>query len=168
MKMSKNMDADFQKAQREAESLVKKYGYTLPPIDPELIAEDNGLRVVYANFRRDISDKISGFLNLEKNEIVVNKDISAARKIFTIAHELGHSILHIDYAQSNDYVVLPRVNDYYDNEKPFQEKEADAFAANLLVPIDMLKRYKNIASISELAKMFCVSEAVIRHSLTRA
>ena len=37
------------------------------------------------------------------------------------------------------------------------ELEADAFAAHLLVPKEMLTKYRDIASVSDLAKAFGVS-----------
>jgi Zn-dependent peptidase ImmA (M78 family) len=159
--------ANFALAQREAESLIDKYKIARPPIDPEAIAKDLGVDVVYAEFNKDISDQISGYIDPAACQIVVNKAISASRKIYTIAHELGHYILHRDYANSQDYQVLLRRNQY-EGVKPPEEQEADAFAANLLVPMKFLRQYKDVASSSELARLFCVSHDVILHRLRRA
>ena len=41
------------------------------------------------------------------------------------------------------------------------QERADAFAAELLVPLDMLRKYVDFASPSELAAMFMVSRDVI-------
>lgn len=82
---------------------------------------------------------------------------------FTIAHELAHYILHRSWAESQSYRVMPRRN-IYTGPKPPQEQEADAFASHLLVPRDILRKYKGIASISELSRMFAVSEDVIMHA----
>jgi len=159
--------ANFALAQREAENLIEKYRITRPPIDPEAIAKDLGVDVVYAEFNKDISDQISGYIDPASCQIVVNKAISASRKIYTIAHELGHYILHRDYANSQDYQVLLRRNQY-EGAKPSEEQEADAFAANLLVPMKFLRQYKDVASSSELARLFCVSHDAILHRLRRA
>ena len=159
------MPANFDRAKREAERLIERYGYTKPPIDPEAIAEAESVRVLYATFNGEIGDKLSGYSDAASASIVINKDIAPNRKIFTIAHELGHHLLHRDYlADDGSYQVFPRFNEY-GAVKPPEEQEADAFAASLLVPIKMLKRYKDVASVSELASMFCVSEAVILNRL---
>jgi Zn-dependent peptidase ImmA (M78 family) len=50
---------------------------------------------------------------------------------------------------------------YENGKKPDEEKEANAFAATLLVPLNLLKRYKDVATISELSRMFMVSQDVI-------
>jgi Zn-dependent peptidase ImmA (M78 family) len=71
--------------------------------------------------------------------------------------------MHKDWARGPNY-VLPRLNGYA-STKPREEVEADAFAANLLVPTDMLKRYYRVASVYELSKIFVVSEQVINNRL---
>src|SRR5688572_1135676 len=116
--------ANFALAQREAEGLIDKYRITRPPIDPEAIAKDLGVDVVYADFNKDVSDQVSGYIDPVSCQIVVNKAISASRKIYTIAHELGHYILHRDYANSQNYQVLLRRNQY-DGIKPPEEQESD-------------------------------------------
>lgn len=154
------MPADYKRAEEEAVKLLRKFKIENPPVDPEAIAEAMGIEVVYATFNGPLGEKISGFIEPANARIVVNSDIYPNRKTFTIAHELAHHVLHRDYALSDDYRVFARMNDY-ENGKPDEEKEADAFAAHLLVPTAMLKKYRNIASTSELARMFCVSDAVI-------
>jgi len=59
---------------------------------------------------------------------------------------------------------MPR-RDRYDGPKPKEETEADTFAANLLVPLFMLKEYKDFATERELARLFFVAEEVIRYRL---
>jgi Zn-dependent peptidase ImmA (M78 family) len=157
--------ADFKRTEREAKRLLEQFGYTTPPIDPETIAEALGIDVVYADFDGEIGHKVAGFIEPAANRIVVNEAQPAVRKNYTIAHELGHHLMHREYAASENYQVLPRMNGYTDGGKPDEEREADAFAANLLVPLKMLRRYKDVATISELARLFSVSEEVIRHRL---
>lgn len=156
---------DYALAKREANKLLKEYYFRTPPIDPEVIAEDLGLNVVYSRFRPDVSENLSGYLDIENMEIVVNEAIPVARKIFTIAHELGHFIMHKPYAESNNYKTLPR-RDEYKEEKPVVEKEADVFAQNLLMPASMVREYMEYASVKELARIFAVSEAAMRHRLS--
>lgn len=160
------MAADFARAQRAAENLLKEYGVTDAPIDPELLAEANGIDVVYSSFKPDLKNKLSGFIDLQDSRIVINKDIPATRMVFTIAHELGHYVLHREWAQSEQYRVMPR-KDIYPDGKPAEEQEADAFASHLLVPRNVLRRYKNVASLPELARLFCVSEPVVLNAMKR-
>jgi Zn-dependent peptidase ImmA (M78 family) len=158
---------DYRRAEKAAEKLLEKYGYQTAPIDPEVIAEAEGVDVVYAGFAGKAADEVSGFINPNERRIFVNREIPPNRKTFTIAHELGHYMLHRDYTESGEYRILPRRNEY-GLEKPVEEKEADVFAANLLVPMKLLKRYKAHASVPELARMFLVSQDVILHRLKRA
>ena len=107
----------------------------------------------------ELSDRISGLYDFEDSCIFVNKKIPNNRKPFTIAHELAHALLHEQYAESENYSAMPRNNTHTD--KPDEEREADVFAACLLVPKAMLRTYKNYASINELARMFGVSDDVV-------
>jgi len=150
---------DYKKAQLKALEILDKFGYTSPPVDPAKIARDLGIRVYFANFK-DEDDKISGFFFAEKNEIYINENEYPQRQTFTIAHELGHKIMHEEWLNSSDYKVLLR-NSINDSTDP-KEKETNAFAAHLLVPRFMLDKYYKIASIEELATLFMVSAPVIR------
>lgn len=156
---------NFKQCKISADKLLKKYDYTMPPIDPERIAEEEGVDVIYADFEEPFNKSVSGFFDLKQNRIVINKDISDNRITFTIAHELAHHQMHQEYIKGANYKPMPRSNVYLDN-KPKEEIEADQFAANLLVPLKMLKRYEKVASVSELASLFFVSEGVIRNRLS--
>jgi len=158
------MPANYERAKKAARDTLAKYGLTTPPFDPEAIAEAMNVNVVYTRFGGTNGNAISGFLQFDPPQIVVNLDQPPNRKTFTIAHELGHYVLHQDYARSQNYRVMPR-NNYYDGQKPDEEKEADVFAAHLLVPMRALQRYQDIASTSELARLFAVSEDVIMNRL---
>lgn len=158
------MAANFTKAKNKAAEVLSQFNLVKPPIDPEAIAEAMGVDVVYARFGGQYASTVSGYLEFDPPRIVVNVEISPARKTFTIAHELGHFLMHKEYAASQNYQVMPRSN-FYENGKPDEEREADAFAAALLAPISMLRRYRDMASPRELARMFLVSEDVILNQL---
>lgn len=162
------MAADFEKAKAKAAEILEEYAFVRPPIDPEIFARKIGVDVVYADFNPEVRDEFSGFIRFnEKNDdapqIIVNKAINANQMTFTIAHELAHYLLHREYAKSNDYQVMPR-NNFYPEGRSKEEKEADCFAANLLVPENMLRKYSaysSVGSIEQLAKMFAVPKDVI-------
>jgi Zn-dependent peptidase ImmA (M78 family) len=61
------------------------------------------------------------------------------------------------------YQVLYRTNVLMDEQNPL-EKEANCFAANLLVPMSMLERFKDY-SASIVATIFNVSQQVINFRL---
>lgn len=83
--------------------------------------------------------------------ISFKKQMSTERKRFTVAHELGHIILeHITFTgESSQYSTIS------------QEKEADCFAGNLLIPIDDLKKFmKNKdKSIEDVMNRYWVSKS---------
>lgn len=71
--------------------------------------------------------------------------------------------MHREWAATDDYKVLWR--DQQGDVEDFREKEANAFAANLLVPRDLLTRYYTRLSPEELSKLFAVSVPVIKNRL---
>lgn len=83
--------------------------------------------------------EISGVLYKNKQGewvILVNREDSAKRKLFTVAHELGHYFLHRD--QKDEFIDGQFVNTcFVRNEgKKYQdiEVEANEFAGNLIMP----------------------------------
>jgi Zn-dependent peptidase ImmA (M78 family) len=154
---------DYPAARAAAQSALARFGVTRPPIDPESIAEAMGINVLYVDFEPEVAGEISGLFDFETKTIYINREIPTNRKTFTIAHELGHALLHEQYVESQSYQAMPRTNVHFD--KPAEEVEADVFAACLLVPKAILKTYKNFADVNELAEMFAVSPDVIVHQL---
>ena len=97
---------------------------------------------------------------------MVNKDDPPNRQRFTIAHELGHYIMQKEYVKDESkYKVLLR-RPLKDLNYTKEEKEANCFAAYLLVPSDLMEKYKDV-STSISASLFAVSEDVIRYSKMR-
>lgn len=151
---------DYEKAKKCALDLLKFSGIESAPVDPAKIARNLGIIVNFATFEKK-HDNISGFYLSNENAIYVNVNEYAPRMTFTIAHELGHQRLHKEWAESKNYKILYRDQVFKDQKDP-REREANTFAAHLLVPKFLLDQYRKIASISELATLFAVSEPVIR------
>ena len=83
----------------------------------------------------------------EEAVIGYNDDRHLNRKRFTVAHEIGHLIL--GHTQQN----------YDSDNKNIDHIEANQFAAELLMPLEMLKQdIKIIKNVKELAKKYIVSE----------
>ena len=76
--------------------------------------------------------------------IVVNSDMTLGRQVFTLAHELAHAYFH---SQRADVVVSMPGEDHG------RERFADAFAGELLVPGDELRRAASeLATFDDLAE----------------
>lgn len=137
--------------------------YSAPPIPVLEIAERCGVDVVFADFG-DATDKVAGFCDFPEAKLYVNDDDAVERQMFTIAHELGHWVLHkpIFEADPDRYPVLPRFQSP-DRSDPL-EKEANSFAANLLVPERLLKPVMS-ASVASLASAFNVSLTMMEFRL---
>jgi Zn-dependent peptidase ImmA (M78 family) len=161
--------ADIAKAERVAQELLRKYYVEKPPVDPEAIARGEKLKISYVTFSGAADGQISGYVKPdgpEASTIVVNVNQPPARKTYTIAHELGHFLLHPDYVRSPQYQVFPR-RDEPDSKKSAQQREADAFAAALLAPLELLARYRTLAKPAELPSLFLVEPELIRARLRR-
>jgi Zn-dependent peptidase ImmA (M78 family) len=155
---------NFRLAQDRALELLSQAGILMPPVNPIEIAEHLNVPVRFATFDSTESSRISGFYDSEDNAIVVNRDEFPLRQTFTIAHELGHKVLHEEWARSSDYQVLLR--NPLDQNRDFREKEADAFAANLLMPRFMMDEYYEELNASQLSRLFAVSVPAINARLS--
>lgn len=98
--------------------------------------------------------------------ILVNTDssISSERQVFTMAHELGHILMHCD----NFTKDIEKDDEI--NKK--EEQEADIFASNLLMPqdafVEYLKRTKNLGLVEcvlKIKRYFGVSYETVLHRL---
>lgn len=107
----------------------------VPVIDLEKIAEICKLKI-----ETMYSPNISGYYDQEKKIIHVNNKESISRQRFTIAHEIGHAILLHKGKTA-------RSNEAYTTDEQQNEKEANQFAAQLLMPAKMI--YKLIKVVAQ-------------------
>lgn len=157
--------------QAEAVRLRRKLFPGVLPVPVEAIAKQSGIRVESIS----LDDELSGmsFIKDGVAVIVVNSNHHVNRRRFTIAHELGHHILHESYLRNNvhvDKVVLHRDSLSSDgiDEK---EVQANKFAAELLMPSIYLMKINNVdinddAEVQVLAKRLKVSAAALAYRLT--
>ncbi len=151
----------WKEANKAARDLAEPY--SSPPIPVLEIARNSGVDVIFTDFAK-YSKKISGFCDFVEERIYVNENDSLGRQMFTMAHELGHWILHRDFflREPDLYPVLPR---FQKTEKTnVFEIEANYFAARLLVPDTLLNPVKN-TPVSILADIFCVSREMMENRL---
>jgi Zn-dependent peptidase ImmA (M78 family) len=106
-------------------------------------------------------DDLSGFLYRDRKTnsaiIGVNADHPPNRRNFTAAHELGHFLLHDfnDLHVDRDFKVWLR-SDASSKGTDIEEKEANLFAAELLMPARFVRR-----DIDEIGTIDLLDEEVI-------
>ena len=116
------------------------------PVDVIGLADDLGVRVNKAWLDADVSGELEHIGN-GRYHINVNAKDAETRQRFTIAHELGHFIYHrslIGDGVDDDRAYRSTNVGRYHNKKigPRQETEANRFAANLLMPANLIARLK--------------------------
>jgi|SRR3989338_9162414 len=126
------------------------------PINLEKIATSYGLEIKNATFK---NADVVGYYDRDAKKIYVDKNDSFGRKSFTIAHELGHHILHQKRAR-DVFLRLDTLNlELQDKE---EEAEANWFAASLLMPKKVLSAYwEKIQDVEVLAQIFGVSKTAM-------
>lgn len=163
------------RAEQAAETLLRELGIDELPIDVEHVARQCGAIVTRERFRRDLSGLlVRGDTATPGSTVIgVNSTHHPRRQRFTIAHEIGHYRLHrgkvtVDSGLRVDYrdeAATARVQD---------ERDANAFAASLLMPTAMVAREADplvragatrSVLISDLAKIFDVSEEAMGYRL---
>ncbi len=152
-------------AREKATEVLNENFVTAPPVRVTEIASNYGLQVRIVDLA-DYQNRIAGFIDLEKHHIYVNKSDASTRQAFTVAHELGHWFLHRKELRSepNKYAILYRTP-LGDANVDMVERQANAFAAMLLVPKELLEKYRNESDNTTIADIFGVSPEVIGYRL---
>lgn len=143
---------------RAARTIHKLYQPSIP-VRPECLAKEMGLTVVGAK----LSEHLSGVLvpeidgNRHLYMIVVNTQHPKERQRFSIAHELGHFCLHRD---------LQPAFLHHAKHRNRLEREADKFAAELLMPEHDVRIAATIfRDLDALVNLFAVSRLAMRRRL---
>ena len=135
-----------------ARKILSKYGEVKHPIDIFKIAEEEGFDVKSLNQPKGFS----GILNAELKAIGINENHHPHRQRFSISHEMGHYYLGHPPVQE-----LQHIDEGAATEK-IHDTEANEFAGELLVPMNMLKKeVKIMNNIEDLAIRFNVSKEVM-------
>jgi Zn-dependent peptidase ImmA (M78 family) len=144
-------------------SIVNHFRNRMPPVDVKGLAFALGLKVHEAFLSDNTSGMIEPFADSYK--ITVNSNHSHTRKRFTVAHEIGHFILHrhlIGDGIADDRIYRSTDAEKYHNTAigPHEETQANRFAAALLMPHESIEkaRAEGCTEPSELAVKFGVSE----------
>ena len=155
--MAISKDPHIAKGREAAEKALGENFIDSPPVVIHELAENYGLTVFTAAF----DDKeIAGYIDFDEKRIVVNKEDTVGRQNFSIAHELGHWIMHPDQVKTDENNIRIIYRKPIGGETDPLEIEANAFAAYLLVPEEMLQAHQKKTAI-ELAHLFNVSQSLI-------
>jgi Zn-dependent peptidase ImmA (M78 family) len=142
-----------------------------PPVPVDRIAEKLGIELKFA----PSDDELSGALIRTGNETVigVNSSHHQNRQRFTIAHELGHFLLHKGIQMHVDEDFRVNLRDGQSSRATSQEEiEANRFAAELLMPTEFIRRdverrnSRNGDLVEELALRYGVSPRAMEIRLT--
>lgn len=115
------------------------------------LLEKNGIIVTELSYDVDIFDGVSFITDEGYSIIIINKNFSNDHKRFTLAHELGHIIMHT----SNGFLI-PEYRD--------KEDEANRFAREFLMPSDVISnslRGLKLQYLYELKRYWLTSMASI-------
>ncbi|MBB6611788.1 ImmA/IrrE family metallo-endopeptidase [Pontibacter sp. Tf4] len=176
----------MKRIENQVNELLTDLKITQAPVPVRKIAKALGLSIK----AYDLGDGVSGALLLDNDKAIigVNPSESRERTRFTIAHEIGHYSLHksssalfvdkdglIQKIEEDGVRVLFRDGKSSSGEVKI-EREANAFAAALLMPVNLLKKeinsldldnYKHDEEIiNELARRFKVSTIAMTYRLT--
>jgi Zn-dependent peptidase ImmA (M78 family) len=123
----------------------ERFGAPGLPVPVESLAEDLlGLQVVRTQM------DCSGMLLPAERRIFVNADEHETRQRFTIAHELGHWICQC--LEGSAEPIYCRAQDIETEADRAREREANVFAAELLMPEDEVRAIgANAFGVSDLA-----------------
>ena len=117
--------------------------------DLDQIAESLGLNV--------IPEKLEGRLTefYVPGSIVVSSDLPERKRRELVAHAIGHHLLHA----GNHLAMQKRIYSFGN----YHEKQANVFAACLLMPSDEFEKYlKTRPRVDQIANHFQVMEELVR------
>jgi Zn-dependent peptidase ImmA (M78 family) len=157
--------------QRLARETLQRHGLYSIPVNPVVVASKLGVRPLHAVFSEA---KYSGLTAKRGDDVqvLIRQGDSLVRKRFTIAHELGHVVLHLRAAdqefidtEADLFRTSDEASDDWTPERR-QEWEANVFAAELLMPADLVRSTwaslpESGRTVAALARFFQVSETAM-------
>src|SRR3989344_8208271 len=112
-----NKEINYDQIEDKALDVLEASGIAKPVVNAVAIADKNGIQVKEIDMPISYDD-VAGFYNEKEKTIYVARDDKPTRKLFTVAHELGHFFLG-----HKNYSVLLRIPKEGSNY-PKVEKEA--------------------------------------------
>lgn len=148
-----------------AEKVLEETGGVIP-VDVVLAAKKYGLEVHVVQMEKLVKATPSGILAEEKGSwyIFINDADSFTRQRFSIAHELGHFLIHKGKQFVDEFSAGETF--YRDGSDGNEEREANFFAACLLMPAKQLEEiWPDCKDPRDAAKRFKVSEVSMTYRL---
>ncbi len=145
-------------ARLRATQVLKLVSASAPPTDVKAVAQRLGFDIIDYDF----PNLTSAVTYIEAAEgvraIGVNRRHAVVRQRFSAAHEIGHFLC--GHEAFDDAHVHVEESQHQWNSQSAQEREADEFAAELLMPLEWLKRdiSKLGLDVTALARRYQVSE----------
>lgn len=162
---------NYARVRRRAQELLA--GQRRPPVDLVSITAALGAEIRHFALEEDVSGIL--YRQDDRKIIVVNEKQLATRQRFTIAHEIGHLALHRGMPVHVDHSFRINLRDP-DSARgtDIEEIEANAFAANLLMPAAWLRTelrsglvdFDDSVEIASLAARYEVSQQAMLFRLT--
>ena len=138
-----------------------------PFVNALLLAKKINYIVYQASFKdENISGGITFNADGKGGKIYVNHNDSPFRQRFTIAHEIGHAVLHSENYKKNG--ILEQIDMFRTGKEAGNELELEAneFAATLLMPENLVRKYwSSWGSVEMLADIFKVSLSAMSYRL---
>lgn len=104
----------------------------------EILSSKKVIRLLKYDYREkdtlgvnDLNQEIAGIINNEDFTITVSSMFAPEVRKFTLAHELGHALLHNKIIQHRD---IPLDGSETSHRRPIEEIQADKFATFFLMP----------------------------------
>lgn len=158
--------------EQRAAAVLKRAKVKQLPVPVEEIATSLGAEITYEPYEGDVSGML--YRSDEGAPLIgVNSTHASTRQRFTVAHEIAHLVMHEGTSIFVDRFA--RVN-WRNNTSNSEEIEANAFAAELLMPRGLVAREVKAALTKEegitpeklasrLAKTFRVSAQAMSYRL---
>jgi Zn-dependent peptidase ImmA (M78 family)/DNA-binding XRE family transcriptional regulator len=146
-----------------ARETLEKSGQDTVPVKIKRIAARLGVSL----YVRPFPDALSAFLLRGDGQAVigVNSNQAPVRQRFSAAHECGHFVLRHADDSVFDYAVPATSDGEPPGYDPQNEREANTFAAELLMPADRLRDEAATTSLARLAKRYEVSQEAMSFRL---
>lgn len=165
-----NWPAKNKTPQEKALDILEELKIKNAPVDVDFIASQRGIVVHYI----PLEEKLSGMIFRQNATIIIINSLHHPnRQRFTLAHELGHFVMHMQDLGSEVHVdkkfQAHARNEISSQGWDIKEIQANQFAAELLVPHPFLKlelqntviHIDDEENILKLARIFRVSSQMM-------